>query len=41
MSELRTKMDDDMVLRGMAVRAREAYLDAVRGLAKFYRRSPE
>ncbi len=41
MSELRTKMDNDMVLRGMAVRTREAYLDAVRGLAKFYRRSPD
>jgi integrase/recombinase XerD len=41
MSELRTKMDNDMVLRGMAVRTREAYLDAVRGLARFYRRSPD
>ena len=41
MSELRRKMDDDMVLRGMAVRTREAYLDAVRGLAKFYRRRPD
>jgi integrase/recombinase XerD len=29
------------VLRGMAVRTREAYLDAVRGLAKFYRRRPD
>jgi hypothetical protein len=41
MSELRTRMDNDMVLRGMAVRTREAYLNAVRGLAKFYRRSPD
>jgi integrase/recombinase XerD len=41
MSELRTKMDSDMVLRGVAVRTREAYLDAVRGLARFYRRRPD
>ncbi len=41
MSELRTKMDNDVVLRGMAVRTREAYLNAVRGLARFYRRRPD
>jgi integrase/recombinase XerD len=41
MSELRKRMDNDMVLRGMAARTREAYLNAVRGLAKFYRRSPD
>jgi site-specific recombinase XerD len=34
-------MDNDMVVRGMAERTREAYLSAVRGLAKFYRRNPD
>jgi len=34
-------MDDDMVVRGMAVRTRETYLWAVTGLAKFYRRPPD
>ena len=41
MTELRRRMDDDMVVRGMAVRTRETYLAAVTGLAKFYRRSPD
>jgi integrase/recombinase XerD len=41
MTELRRRMDDDMVVRGMAVRTRETYLAAVRGLAKYYRRSPD
>lgn len=41
MSELRRRMDDDMVVRGMAVRTRETYLAAVTGLAKFYHRSPD
>ena len=30
-----------MVLRGMAVRTRQSYIEAVRGLAKFYRRRPD
>jgi site-specific recombinase XerD len=34
-------MDDDMIVRGFAVRTRETYLDVVRGLAKHYRRSPD
>jgi site-specific recombinase XerD len=34
-------MDEDMIVRGMADKTREAYLGAVRGLAKFYRRSPD
>ncbi|MGH8627469.1 MAG: hypothetical protein ACREYC_20105 [Gammaproteobacteria bacterium] len=34
-------MENDMVLRGMAARTRQSYLEAVRGLAKFYRRSPD
>ena len=41
MTELRRRMDDDMVVRGMAERTRETYLAAVTGLAKFYRRSPD
>ena len=41
MTELRRRMDDDMVVRGMAVRTRETYLAAVKGLAKHYRRSPD
>ena len=35
MTELRRRMDDDMVVRGMAKRTRETYLAAVTGLAKF------
>jgi site-specific recombinase XerD len=34
-------MDEDMIVRGMADRTREAYVWAVTGLAKFYRRSPD
>ena len=41
MTELRRRMDDDMVVRGMAGRTREAYLGAVTGLATYYRRSPD
>ena len=41
MTELRRRMDEDMVVRGMADRTRETYLAAVTGLAKFYRRSPD
>ena len=41
MTALRRRMDDDMVVRGMAVRTRETYLAAVTGLAKFYHRSPD
>ncbi|PYR38235.1 MAG: hypothetical protein DMF90_03980 [Acidobacteria bacterium] len=41
MTELRRRMDDDMVARGMAVRTRETYLAAVTGLAKFYHRLPD
>src|SRR3972149_6391985 len=41
MSELRTRMDNDMLLRGMAERTRESYLGAVARMARFYRRSPE
>ena len=41
MGALRKQMDGDLVVRGMAVRTREAYLGAVAGLAKYYGRSPD
>lgn len=41
MTELRRRMEDDMVARGFAARTRESYLWAVTGLARFYRRSPD
>jgi integrase/recombinase XerD len=41
MTPLRQRMLDAMVLRGMAVRTQEAYIDAVAKLAKYYRRSPD
>jgi len=41
MTELRRRMDNDMIIRGMADKTREAYLWAVTGLAKFHRRSPD
>ena len=41
MTELRQRMDEDMLVRGMADRTRESYLWAVTGLATFYHRSPD
>ena len=41
MGALRDQMDADLVVRGMAVRTREAYLGAVAQLAKYYRRRPD
>ena len=41
MTELRMRMDNDMLVRGMAERTRESYLSAVRRLVKFYRRAPD
>lgn len=41
MSPLRQRMNNDMVLRGMAVRTRESYTAAVAALAKYYQRSPD
>lgn len=38
---LREQMDDAMLLRGLATRTRESYLDAVTALAKHYHRSPD
>ena len=41
MRELRQRMTDDMVVRRMAEKTQEAYLGAVAGVARFYRRSPD
>jgi len=41
MSPLRQRMLDALVLRGMALRTQEAYIDAVARLARHYRRSPD
>ncbi|MCL4395748.1 MAG: site-specific integrase [Chloroflexi bacterium] len=41
MTKLRRRMDEDMIVRGMADRTRETYLWAVTGLARFYRRPPD
>lgn len=41
MSALRKQMQADMVLRGMAERTQQSYIDAVVKFAKFYGRSPE
>ena len=41
MTERRRRMVNDMVLRGMAEKTRQSYTQAVAGLAKFYRRSPD
>ena len=41
MTELRRRMDDDMLARGLSDRTRESYLWAVTGLARYYHRSPD
>lgn len=41
MTRLRSKMIDDLTVRGRAPATRRAYLHAVEGLAKQYRRSPD
>jgi len=41
MSELRTRMIRDLTVRGLAPRTHKAYIAAVVGLAKHYRRSPD
>ncbi len=41
MGALRKQMDGDLVVRGMSVRTREAYLGAVAGLARYYGRRPD
>ncbi len=41
MSELRTRMIDNMILRGMSVKTQDSYVRAVAQLATFYKRSPD
>ena len=41
MTALRKRMIDDMVAAGLAANTQAAYIRAVRGLAKHFRRSPE
>lgn len=41
MTDLRQRMDEDMIVRGFAARTRETYLDVVRGLTTHYGRSPD
>ena len=41
MTELRMRMDNAMLVRGMAERTRETYLAAVARLARHDRRSPD
>lgn len=41
MTELRKRMNDAMVLRGLAERTKESYLACVEALAKHYWRSPD
>ena len=41
MTPLRQRMLDALVLRGMAARTQESYIEAVSRLARHYRRSPE
>jgi len=41
MTDLRRRMEEAMVLRGLALRTRETYLTCVAALAKHYRRSPD
>jgi integrase/recombinase XerD len=41
MSVIRQRMIEDMQLHGYAAKTQEAYVGAVRGLAKYYKRSPE
>jgi len=41
MSELRTRMIRDMTVRGFSPRTHEAYVRAVVGLARYYRRAPD
>ena len=41
MTLLRKRMIDDMIAAGLAANTQAAYIRAVRGLAKHYRRSPD
>ena len=41
MSPLRQQMHDAMLVRGLALRTRETYIEAVAKLARFYPAGPE
>ena len=41
MTELRQRMIEDMRLRGLAESTQRLYVDAIKGLAKYYNRSPD
>ena len=41
MTPLRQQMHEAMLVRGFALRTRQAYIEAVAKLAKFYHRSPD
>lgn len=41
MTDLRRRMMEDLQLAGYSARTQKSYLDAVRGLAKYYMRSPD
>ena len=41
MSPLRQQMHDAMLVRGLALRTRETYIEAVAKLARFYHAGPE
>ena len=41
MGALRKRMEADMVLRGLALRTRQTYIESVAKFAKYYGRSPE
>jgi integrase/recombinase XerD len=41
MSSLRSRMEQDLVVRGRAAHTRRAYIHAVSDLSKYYRRSPD
>ena len=40
MSALRKQMEADMVLRGLALRTRKSYIEAIASFAKYFGRSP-
>ena len=41
MGEVRDRMEQDLILHGMAPRTQEAYLTAVQGIAKYYHQRPD
>ncbi len=41
MGELRERMENDLIIRGLSVNTQRSYLTAVKGLAKYYRRRPD